>query len=96
MDHAGQDLLLPNAKILLQRKELQNAAAPNIYPVPFYDRLNVARLIMIYGDASKFWMVKPRHSLAFAAFRCQDTLRGIRQSMSRLLRERPSSAATQP
>lgn len=45
MDHAGQDILLPNAKILLQRKELQNAAAPNIYPVPFYDRLNVARLV---------------------------------------------------
>jgi N-acyl homoserine lactone hydrolase len=35
MDHSGQDILLPNAKILLQRKELQNAAAPNIYPVPF-------------------------------------------------------------
>ncbi len=45
MDHAGQDVLLPSAKILLQRKELQNAAAPDIYPVPFYDRLNVARLI---------------------------------------------------
>jgi glyoxylase-like metal-dependent hydrolase (beta-lactamase superfamily II) len=45
MDHAGQDILLPNATILLQREELQNAAAPNIYPVPFYDRLNVARLV---------------------------------------------------
>lgn len=45
MDHAGQDILLPNAKILLQRKELQNAAAPNMYPAPFYDRLNVARLV---------------------------------------------------
>jgi N-acyl homoserine lactone hydrolase len=45
MDHAGQDVLLPNATILVQRKELQNAAAPNIYPVPFYDRLNVARLV---------------------------------------------------
>jgi hypothetical protein len=29
---SGQDILLPNAKILLQRKELQHAAAPNIYP----------------------------------------------------------------
>jgi len=45
MDHSGQDILLPNAKILLQRKEIQNAAAPNIYPVAFYDRLNVARLV---------------------------------------------------
>ena len=45
MDHSGQDILLPNAKILLQRRELQHAAAPNIYPVPFYDRLNVARLV---------------------------------------------------
>lgn len=45
MDHAGQDYLFPNARILLQRGELQNAAAPNICPVPFYDRLNTARLV---------------------------------------------------
>jgi glyoxylase-like metal-dependent hydrolase (beta-lactamase superfamily II) len=45
MDHAGQDHLIPNARILVQRAELQNAAAPNIYPIPFYDRLNVARLV---------------------------------------------------
>lgn len=45
MDHAGQDFLLPNARILVQRKELQNAAAPNFYPAPFYDRVNVGRLI---------------------------------------------------
>ena len=45
MDHAGQDYLLPNARILVQRKELQNAAAPNFFPAPFYDRVNVARLI---------------------------------------------------
>lgn len=45
MDHAGQDHLIPNARILVQHRELQNAAAPNIYPVPFYDRLNVARLV---------------------------------------------------
>lgn len=45
MDHAGQDYLFPQAKIYVQRRELQNAAAPNIYPVPFYDRLNVARLV---------------------------------------------------
>lgn len=45
MDHAGQDILLPRARILVQRRELQNAAAPDIYPVPFYDRLNVAQLV---------------------------------------------------
>jgi len=45
MDHAGQDDQLPNARILVQRAELQNAAAPDMYPIPFYDRLNVARLV---------------------------------------------------
>jgi len=45
MDHAGQDHLLPNARILVQRRELQNAAAPDMYPAPFYDRLDVARLV---------------------------------------------------
>ena len=45
MDHAGQDYLIPNARILVQRAELQNAAAPDIYPIPFYDRMNVARLV---------------------------------------------------
>ena len=45
MDHAGQDHLIPTARLLVQRRELQNAAAPDMYPVPFYDRLNVARLV---------------------------------------------------
>jgi N-acyl homoserine lactone hydrolase len=45
MDHAGQDVLFPRAKIYIQRRELQNAAAPNLYPVAFYDRLNIARLV---------------------------------------------------
>lgn len=45
MDHAGQDHLLTRSKIFVQRRELQNAAAPNMFPVPFYDRLNVARLV---------------------------------------------------
>jgi glyoxylase-like metal-dependent hydrolase (beta-lactamase superfamily II) len=45
MDHAGQDYLLPNATIHIRRAELQNAAAPNLYPVAFYDRLNIARLV---------------------------------------------------
>ena len=50
MDHAGQDYLLPKARILVQRRELQNAAAPNIFPVPFYDRLNVSRLVFDLWD----------------------------------------------
>jgi len=62
MDHAGQDFLFENAKIYIQRRELQNAAAPNLYPAQFYDRLNVARLIhdlwnrveLLDGDAELF------------------------------------------
>ena len=45
MDHAGQDYLLPDATLLVRRQELQNAAAPNMYPAAFYDRLNIARLV---------------------------------------------------
>lgn len=45
MDHAGQDFRFSKATILLPRAELQNAAAPNMYPAPFYDRLNIARLV---------------------------------------------------
>jgi N-acyl homoserine lactone hydrolase len=45
MDHAGQNHLFSNAKIYVQRRELQNAAAPNMYPSRFYDRLDVARLV---------------------------------------------------
>ena len=45
MDHAGQDHLVPNACILVRRRELQDAAAPDIPPVPLYGRLNVARLV---------------------------------------------------
>jgi len=62
MDHAGQDSLFPTAKIYVQRRELQNAAAPNMYPAPFYDRLNVARLVhdlwnrveLLDGDSELF------------------------------------------
>ena len=45
MDHAGQDHLVPNARILVQLRELQNAAAPDMFPVQFYDRINVARRV---------------------------------------------------
>ena len=69
MDHAGQDYLLPNARILIQRKELQNAAAPNFYPVPFYDRVNVARLVdplwkqvdVLDGDSEIFPGIRTVH-----------------------------------
>ncbi len=69
MDHAGQDYLLPNARILIQRKELQNAAAPNFFPVPFYDRVNVARLIdplwqqveILDGEAELFPGIRAVH-----------------------------------
>ena len=54
MDHAGQDYLLPNAQIVLQRAELQNAAAPNFYPAPFYDNLNIARLVNDLGSRVEF------------------------------------------
>lgn len=69
MDHAGQDYLLPNARILVQRGELQNAAAPNFFPVPFYDRVNVARLIdplwhqvdILDGDSELFPGIRTVH-----------------------------------
>jgi N-acyl homoserine lactone hydrolase len=70
MDHAGQDILLPEARVLVRRAELQNAAAPNIYPVPFYDRLNVARIVhelwdrveVLDGDAQIAPGVRTRHA----------------------------------
>lgn len=65
----GQDYLLENARFCVQRRELQNAAAPNIYPVPFYDRLNVTRLVndlwprveVLDGDV----LTLPRHPLRY-------------------------------
>ncbi len=44
LDHCGLDDQLPNARILVQRAELQYAAAP-LFPVPFYDRLDIAKLV---------------------------------------------------
>ena len=83
MDHAGQDYLLPNARLLIQRKELQNAAAPNFFPVPFYDRVNVARLIeplwhqvdILDGDSELFpgirTVLMPGHTPAHQAIYVQ-------------------------
>lgn len=74
MDHAGQDYLFPSARFYVQRRELQNAAAPDMYPAPFYDRLNIARLIdelwprveVLDGDAELFrgvrCVVMPGHT----------------------------------
>ena len=69
MDHAGQDYLLPNARILIQRKELQNAAAPNFFPAQFYDRMNVARLVeplwdqvdLLDGEGELFQGIRTAH-----------------------------------
>src|SRR5712691_10024001 len=44
LDHCGLDDRLPNARILVQRAELQYTAAP-LFPVPFYDRLDIAKLV---------------------------------------------------
>ncbi len=43
-DHSGLDDQVPNARILLQRAELQYAAAP-LFPYPFYDRVDIAKLV---------------------------------------------------
>jgi N-acyl homoserine lactone hydrolase len=61
VDHTGLDDKMPNAKILLQRQELQYAAAP-LFPVPFYDREDIAKLvgplwdrvILLEGDSEIF------------------------------------------
>ncbi len=49
LDHCGLDDQLPNARILLQRKELQYGAAP-LFPVPFYDRQDIAKLVGTLWD----------------------------------------------
>lgn len=43
-DHAGLDSRLPEARILVQRRELQYAAAP-LFPVAFFDRTDIAALV---------------------------------------------------
>ncbi len=44
LDHCGLDYKLTSARIFVQRRELQYAAAP-LFPVAFYDRLDIARLV---------------------------------------------------
>jgi N-acyl homoserine lactone hydrolase len=48
-DHTGLVASLPEAKILVQRTELQYAAAPE-FPVPFFDRVDIAALIGTLWD----------------------------------------------
>jgi N-acyl homoserine lactone hydrolase len=43
-DHTGLDARLPNARLLIQRTELRYAAAPE-FPVPFFDRVDIAALV---------------------------------------------------
>lgn len=43
-DHSGLVEELPNARILVQRAELQYAAAP-FFPFPFYDRVDIPRIV---------------------------------------------------
>lgn len=43
-DHTGLDAHFPHAKLLVRRDELQYAAAPE-FPVPFYDRTDIAALV---------------------------------------------------
>jgi N-acyl homoserine lactone hydrolase len=71
MDHAGQDYLFPNAKIILQRGELQHAAAPNVCPVLFYDRLDVSRLTNELWSQLEF--IEGGNSEPFPGIRCEFT-----------------------
>jgi N-acyl homoserine lactone hydrolase len=48
-EHTGLDASLPEAKILIQRAELQYAAAPQ-FPGPFFDRTDIAALIGTHWD----------------------------------------------
>ena len=68
-DHAGLDVRLPEAKILVQRRELQYAAAP-LFPVAFFDRTDIAALIgpmwerveLLDGDEQLFDGVRTVHT----------------------------------
>lgn len=68
-DHAGLDARLPEATILVQRRELQYAAAP-LFPVAFFDRTDIAALIgplwprveLLDGDQQPFAGVQLVHT----------------------------------
>jgi N-acyl homoserine lactone hydrolase len=68
-DHAGLDARLPEARILVQRRELQYAAAP-LFPVAFFDRTDIAALVgplwdrveLLDGDEQLFGGVRTVHT----------------------------------
>jgi glyoxylase-like metal-dependent hydrolase (beta-lactamase superfamily II) len=68
-DHTGLDASLPEARILIQRAELQYAAAPQ-FPVPFFDRTDIAALIgtlwkrieLLDGESEPFAGVRTVHT----------------------------------
>jgi N-acyl homoserine lactone hydrolase len=68
-DHTGLDARLPEATILVQRAELQYAAAPQ-FPVPFFDRTDIAALIgthwerveLLDGESELFTGVRTVHT----------------------------------
>jgi len=61
VDHTGLDDQFPNAKILIQREDLRYAAAP-LFPEPFYDRVDISKLVgplwdkveLLDGDSELF------------------------------------------
>jgi glyoxylase-like metal-dependent hydrolase (beta-lactamase superfamily II) len=44
LDHTGYVDKLPNARLSIQRSELQYAAAP-YFPLPFYDRVDIPKIV---------------------------------------------------
>jgi N-acyl homoserine lactone hydrolase len=68
-DHTGLDASLPEARILIQRAELQYAAAP-LFPVAFFDRVDVAALVgplwdrveLLDGEGELFTGVRTVHT----------------------------------
>jgi hypothetical protein len=68
MDHAGQDYLFPNAKIILQRGELQHAAAAQRLPGPFLRParcFTIDQRALVTTGVHRRWKQRtvPRHSL---------------------------------
>jgi len=68
-DHTGLDARLPNATLLIQRAELQYAAAPQ-FPIPFFDRVDIAAIIgrlwdrveLLDGESEPFPGVRTIHT----------------------------------
>jgi N-acyl homoserine lactone hydrolase len=68
-DHTGLAARLPEATILVQRRELQYAAAP-LFPVAFFDRTDIAALVgplwerveLLDGDQQLFDGVRTVHT----------------------------------